>query len=491
MVIKNVLGALLAAALWWPLAAFGQSTAAQVQDGFLTTSGCPSGASVCWKPYSVADPLQVAGTFSATLGGFAPATVGTPISVTTGGDTGTLPVGAVVVATNVGTTNGAYCALGAASTTAQQYIAPNGGWFAFTVGAATQLTCITSTSTTTVNMVGGAGLATGTGGGGGGGSGGSVTQGTSPWVDNITQIGGAALALGQTTMSASIPVALASNQSALAVTVSGVATAANQTSQITQETAINTVLGAQADAVCGTATGTCSEIALLKFLNTSVSGSIPAGTALIGKVGIDQTTVGTTNAVSLAQIGAVTASTGAGATGTGTQRVGVAQDTTTVAGSAPGTAGTASANVVTVQGVASMTKLLVTPDAGATVQPIPGTTGGLSQSGVIVPANTTSVALKASAGQLYGIDGFSISAATPVFIKLYNTAQGSVTCGSGTPLARYMVPSTGTTGNGFIMHEANGIAYSTAITYCITGGIADNDATNPAASTYVVNFYYK
>lgn len=299
MVIKNVLGALLAAALWWPLAAFGQSTAAQVQDGFLTTSGCPSGASVCWKPYSVADPLQVAGTFSATLGGFAPATVGTPISVTTGGDTGTLPVGAVVVATNVGTTNGAYCALGAASTTAQQYIAPNGGWFAFTVGAATQLTCITSTSTTTVNMVGGAGLATGTGGGGGGGSGGSVTQGTSPWVDNITQIGGATLALGQTTMSASIPVALASNQSALAVTVSGVATAANQTSQITQETAINTVLGAQADAVCGTATGTCSVEALLKFLNTSVSGSIPAGTAVIGKVSIDQTTPGTTNLVAL------------------------------------------------------------------------------------------------------------------------------------------------------------------------------------------------
>jgi hypothetical protein len=43
----------------------------------------------------------------------------------------------------------------------------------------------------------------------------AVTQSTSPWVDNITQIGGSAIALGQTTMSASLPVAIASNQSNL------------------------------------------------------------------------------------------------------------------------------------------------------------------------------------------------------------------------------------------------------------------------------------
>jgi len=46
-------------------------------------------------------------------------------------------------------------------------------------------------------------------------------------------------------------------------------------------------LGAQADAACGTATGTCSAIALLKFLNTSVSGAIPAGTNVIGHVIVD------------------------------------------------------------------------------------------------------------------------------------------------------------------------------------------------------------
>lgn len=69
------------------------------------------------------------------------------------------------------------------------------------------------------------------------------------------------------------------------VSVSGGATSANQSSQITQETAINTVLGAQADAACGTATGTCTLQALIKFLNTSVNSALPSGTNTIGTTG--------------------------------------------------------------------------------------------------------------------------------------------------------------------------------------------------------------
>ena len=66
------------------------------------------------------------------------------------------------------------------------------------------------------------------------------------------------------------------------------------------------------------------------------------------------------------QVNGVTTLAGAGATGTGSQRVTAAQDTTTIAGSAPGTAGTASAQVVTVQGIASMTALLANPGTIAT-----------------------------------------------------------------------------------------------------------------------------
>jgi hypothetical protein len=121
----------------------------------------------CSGPVSSTNPMPVSG-------GFQPAAVGTPIAVTTSGVTGTLLSGTVVVASNVGS-NTAYCALGASSSTAQQPI-PAGGWFAFSVGSATQLTCLDSTGTTTVNMVGGSGLPMGSGGGSG--SGGSVPTGS-------------------------------------------------------------------------------------------------------------------------------------------------------------------------------------------------------------------------------------------------------------------------------------------------------------------------
>jgi hypothetical protein len=53
--------------------------------------------------------------------------------------------------------------------------------------------------------------------------------------------------------------------------------------------------------------------------------------------------------VNLTGINGVTPLVGAGATGTGSPRTTQAQDTTTIAGSAPGTAGTPSAQVLTVQ----------------------------------------------------------------------------------------------------------------------------------------------
>lgn len=67
-----------------------------------------------------------------------------------------------------------------------------------------------------------------------------------------------------------------------------------------------------------------------------VNAALPAGSAVIGKVSIDQTTPGTTNLVALAanqsvnvaQINAVTPLMGNGATGTGSQRVTIASDNT-------------------------------------------------------------------------------------------------------------------------------------------------------------------
>lgn len=83
--------------------------------------------------------------------------------------------------------------------------------------------------------------------------------------------------------------------------------------------------GAIADAAASPGgTGTVSAklreaTALLNSLLTAAGAAIPAGSAIIGKVGIDQTTPGTTNAVSLAQIGGTTVVNGGVA---GSQSVG-------------------------------------------------------------------------------------------------------------------------------------------------------------------------
>ena len=189
-----------------------------------------------------------------------------------------------------------------------------------------------------------------------------------------------------------------------------------------------------------------------------------------------------TSAVNLTQVGGVTLLRGAGATGTGSERVTVAQDTTTIAGSAPGTAGSASANVVTIQGVASMTPVQVTQS--------PATSGGLSVFRKQVANNTTSFAVDASPGQLYGIEAFN-NGSTIAYVKLYNAAQGSTTCGSGTPVYQGMIPAPTAGGGGYISMNVQGLAFSTAITACVTTGFADADTTAPAASTYVLNFFYK
>jgi len=84
-------------------------------------------------------------------------------------------------------------------------------------------------------------------------------------------------------------------------------------------------------------------------LNTVINAAIPAGSAIIGKVGIDQTTPGTTNGV---QVNAALPA-GGNTIGAVTQ----ASGPWTITGS--GTAGTAASGVVTVQGITSMTPIKV------------------------------------------------------------------------------------------------------------------------------------
>ena len=284
---------------------------------------------------------------------------------------------------------------------------------------------------------------------------------------------------------------------------------------------ITEVAGVAVKTGAGTASGT-----LRVELPTDGTGKVGlnAGSAIIGKVGIDQTTPGTTNAVKAtnwpttvdtnsgnksastprvviatdqpnlttalnvalaanqsvnsAQVNGVTTLTGAGATGTGAQRVGVAQDTTTIAGAAPGTAGTASANVVSVQGVASMTPVLATP--------VSGTTGGATASFLQPTASDNHANIKNGAGTLYAIVG-SNNSVTTNYLRYYNAGTGFNGCNSATNLIMQIaIPAAG----GFTISPPVGIAFATGLSICVTSGYATNDTTNATASAMSITTLY-
>lgn len=245
---------------------------AQAQNNSRNPCFYPTPTSTNCTPTSSTTPLPV--TATTTLAGFHQESVLTPITATTGGvNSSAFTAGKIVVVTNAGTTNIAYCQLGVAATTSSQPIAPSGGWFAFTSISETQITCATSTSTTTVNFSVGTGLPTGTGGGGGSGGGGSVTQGTDPWLvagkGTAGTPSGGVLSVQGVASGASMPVSAAASSYAAGALAAGVfATGAGVDGwDLTQ--------GAKADTICSTATASCTIVALLKFLNTSVTSPPP------------------------------------------------------------------------------------------------------------------------------------------------------------------------------------------------------------------------
>lgn len=176
----------------------------------------------------------------------------------------------------------------------------------------------------------------------------SCTQGTSPWVENITQFGGSALSTGTGASGSGIPRVTVANDSNILVTQS----TSPWVSNVTQFGSSNVATGTGAGG---------SGIPRVTVSNDSTVGLV-AGSAIIGNVRIDQTTPGTTNAVqanagtnlntsalnleatqsafktanhsdliatqprNVAQVNGVTVSTGTGVSGTGTQRVTLAAD---------------------------------------------------------------------------------------------------------------------------------------------------------------------
>jgi hypothetical protein len=106
--------------------------------------------------------------------------------------------------------------------------------------------------------------------------------------------------------------------------------------------------------------------------------------------------------------------------------------------------------------------------------------GGLTYYGLVQPGTPAKTQIKASAGQL-GFIHASNDLATPVYIKWFDLASGSITL--GTTAANFQTEIPGNTGGaGYTIAIPQGLAFGTAINYAVTGAIALTDNTAITAS---------
>lgn len=234
--------------------------------------------------------------------------------------------------------------------------------------------------------------------------------------------------------------------------------------------------------------------------NVDLASAIPAGSAVIGKVGIDQTTPGTTNLVALSAettkvIGTVRVASGgiaSGAIASGAIATGAIVDARaddsafTVATSRVFPNGLMADETATDSvdegdvGVPRMTL-----DRKTIVTTYPHTAGGcdLFRS---IDLDETEEDVKTSAGNLYGYY-FANTTASARYLKLYNATAANTTVGTTTPIATFYLPPT-SAGHVGLPYP---ISFATALCAAATTGVADNDTGAPGASDVLFMAWYK
>jgi hypothetical protein len=110
--------------------------------------------------------------------------------------------------------------------------------------------------------------------------------------------------------------------------------------------------------------------------------------------------------------------------------------------------------------------------------------GGLSYYNGIQPATPAATAVKTSAGQI-GFIHATNNNATPVYLKIFNVASGSVTLGTTSANLNLEIPGN-TGGAGFVLPIPCGLSFGTAITIATTAGIGATDDTSLANGTSVI-----
>lgn len=242
----------------------------------------------------------------------------------------------------------------------------------------------------------------------------------------------------------------------------GASTAAKQPALGTAGSASTDVLSVQ-----GIASMTALKVdgsAVTQPVSIATAPVLVAGSAIIGKVGLDQTTPGTTNACSIAQIGANTVATGTGASSTGTIRVMLATDSALAANQ--------SSNVAQINGV---TPLMGT---GATGTGSPRVTLATNSPGYSTSGGTIAVdsQLQASRAVAYGSSPTAIAATTQA--PAIGDLEGRQYVNIGHPRAiNCVLTTTATTSTQITGCEvvASNSIYITAMGLC--GDIANATAT--------------
>jgi len=259
--------------------------------------------------------------------------------------------------------------------------------------------------------------------------------------------------------------------------------------------------------------------------NVDLASALPAGSAVIGKVGIDQTTPGTTNLVALSAettkvIGTVRVASGgiaSGAIASGAVASGAVASGAFASGSIASGA-LASGSIATgaiVDALADDSSFTVatsrvfpnglmadetatdsvdegdvgvprmTLDRKTIVTTYPHTAGGcdLFRS---IDLDETEEDVKTSAGNLYGYY-FANTTASARYLKLYNATAANTTVGTTTPIATFYLPPT-SAGHVGLPYP---ISFATALCAAATTGVADNNTGAPGASDVLFMAWYK
>jgi len=118
------------------------------------------------------------------------------------------------------------------------------------------------------------------------------------------------------------------------------------------------------------------------------------------------------------------------------------------------------------------------------------TAGGWTPKWFIAANTDNATNLKASPGVVHAVQVFGVGSA-PAYLKFYDKAS-SPTCNSDTIVKQIMIPAASTAANGSgAIGTVIDTQFSTGISYCVVTGIAANDDTSPAATTFVINIDWK